>query len=116
MLNTAVSRDIQIIITMRDLLAPVGKAIIENVQWINDVEGTEKCKPFHCAGGLQILTANLENNMEVLSNLKSELPYDLPLPPLRVYVQKTRIWKDISTEVCTVAPFTRAKTCRHTNV
>lgn len=89
MLNIAVSRDIQIIITMKDLLAPVGEAIIENV--INDVEGTMKCKPFYCAGGLQILTANLENNMEVLSNLKSELPYDPPLPPLRVYVQKTRI-------------------------
>ena len=58
----------------------------------------EKCKPFYCAGGIQIVTATVHNIMEVPSNLKGEIPYDPPLLPLGVYAEKSRIRKDICTQ------------------
>ena len=45
-----------------------------------------------------------------LKKLKIELPYDLAIPLLGIYLMKTLIWKDMFTSVFIAALFTMAKT------
>ena len=47
--------------------------------------------------------------MEVLKKLKIELPYDLALPLLGIYLEKTIIRKDTCTPLFIAALFTIAK-------
>ena len=49
--------------------------------------------------GMQIGAGTVENSMEALQQLKTELPYDLGIPLLGIYPKKrqTLIWKDMST-------------------
>ena len=48
---------------------------------------------------------------DFLRKLKLELPYDLAIPPLVMYMKKTKIliWKDTCTPVFIAALFTEAK-------
>ena len=48
--------------------------------------------------------------MEVPQRTKIELPYDLAIPLLGIYLEKTIIWKDIRSPVFIAALFTIAKT------
>ena len=57
-----------------------------------------------------MVTAITENIMEVPLKVKIELPHEPVVSPLRVYVEKNRIRRDICTQVCTAAPVTIAKT------
>ena len=45
-----------------------------------------------------------------LKKLKIELPYDLAIPPLGIYPEKTIIWKDMCTPLFIAAPFTIVRT------
>ena len=49
-------------------------------------------------------------SMEVPQKSKNKLPYDLVIPLLGVYTDKTLIQKDICTYMLTAAVFTRAET------
>ena len=48
--------------------------------------------------------------MEVPQRTKTEWPYDLAIPLLGIYLEKTIIWKDIRSPVFITALFTIAKT------
>ena len=61
-----------------------------------------------------MVAATLENITEVPLRGKIELPYDPAVLPLRLYAENAGIRKDTWTQACTVAPFTRAKTWKHT--
>ena len=51
-----------------------------------------------------------------LKKIKIELLYDLAIPLLGIYLEKTLIRKDICTSVFTTALFTIAKTWKQLNV
>ena len=52
----------------------------------------------------------MENSMEILQTLKTELPYDLAIPLLGTYLNKTVIQNVTRTLVFMVALFAIAKT------
>ena len=52
----------------------------------------------------------MENSMEILQILKTEVSYDLAIPLLSTYLEKTIIQNDTCTLVFTVALFAIAKT------
>ena len=51
----------------------------------------------------------MKNSMEILQTLKTELPYDLAIPLLGMYLDKTIIQNDTCTLVIIVALFAIAK-------
>ena len=51
-----------------------------------------------------------------LKKLKLELPYDLAIPLLGIYLEKTIIQKDICTPMFIAALFTIAKIWKHLSV
>ena len=55
---------------------------------------------------MEIDTATMENSMEVIKELKIELPYDPAIPLLGIYLEKTIIQKDTCTPMFTAALFT----------
>ena len=60
--------------------------------------------------GMQIGTTTMENSIEVLKELKIELPYDPAVPLLGVYLEETIIQKDTCTPLFNAALYIIAKT------
>ena len=60
---------------------------------------------------MKIGVATVENSMEAPQKLKIELPYDLAVPLLGIYLKKTKtlIWKDTCTLMFIVTLFSIAK-------
>ena len=52
----------------------------------------------------------MENSMEILKKLKIELPYDLTVPLLGIYLEKSIIQKDTCAPMFIAALFTIART------
>ena len=52
----------------------------------------------------------MENTVEVLKKLKTELPYDPAIPFLGIYLEKNMVSEDICASMFTAAPFTIVKT------
>ena len=61
--------------------------------------------------GMQTGTATVENSMELLKKLRMELPFDLVIPPLRIYPKnpETPIQKNLCIPMFAAALFTIAK-------
>ena len=71
----------------------------------------EKREPSYTAGGNVSCAVTMEDSMEVpLKKLKIERPYDLAIPLLGIYSDKTRIQKDTCTSMFIAASFTIVKT------
>ena len=60
--------------------------------------------------GMQIGTTTMENSIEVLKELKIELPYDPAVPLLGMYLEETIIQKDTCTPLFNAALYIIAKT------
>ena len=71
----------------------------------------EKGSPWALLVGLQIGTATIKNNVEVLQKIKLELPYDLAISLMGIYPNKSKmqIQKDICTPMFIATLFTIAK-------
>ena len=78
---------------------------------INAGEGVEKREPSYNVGGNVTCCSPLQRTVwRFLKKLKTELPYDLAIPLLGIYLKKTLIPKDTCTPVFIAALFTIAKT------
>ena len=66
--------------------------------------------PPNSIGGNVNCTDIVENSKEIPQKLKIELPYDLAIPLLGIYLEKTIPQKDTCTPVFTLVLFTIAKT------
>ena len=69
----------------------------KNLQTINAGEGVEKREHSYTVGGNVYCTATMEIRWRFLKKLKLEIPYDLAIPLLDIYSEKTIIQKDTRT-------------------
>ena len=93
-------------------LTTVKAAIIKSLQIINIGGGMEKRNHPTLLVGMQTGAAIMDNGMEGLWKLKTELTYDPTIPFLATYMQKTKtlIWKDACTAMFNVVLLTISKT------
>ena len=101
----------QIKTTMRYLLTPVSMAIAKKSTnkkcWIGC---GEKRTHLHCWWECKLVQLLWKTVWRVFKKLKIELPYDLTIPLLGIYPDKTIIQKDICTPMFIAALFTIVKT------
>ena len=65
-------------------------AIIKSLQTINAKEGLQKRKPFQATAGMQISNSHYKEHHDgFLKNLQTEIPYDLVLPFVVLYSERT---------------------------
>ena len=104
-------REMQIKAAMRYHFMLVKWPSLKSLQITNAEEGVEKREPSYTAGGNVSCAVTMEDSMEVpLKKLKIERPYDLAIPLLGIYSDKTRIQKDTCTSMFIAASFTIVKT------
>ena len=69
-----------------------------------------KGNPLILLVGMQTSTATMENSVEILKKLETELPYDPAIPLLGIHTEKTIIERNMYTEMFIAAIFTIART------
>ena len=74
----------------------------------------EKKEPSYTVGGNVSCCSHCGTVWRFLRKLKTELPYDLAIPPLGIYPDKIIIQKDTYSPMFTAALFTIAKTWKQT--
>ena len=79
---------------------PVRMAIIKSLQTINAEKDVDKREPSYCRWECKLIQPLWRTVWSFLKKLKIELPYDLEIPVLGVYLEKT----------------VNSKTCIHPNV
>ena len=82
---------------------------LSSEQITDNGKGVEKRVPSFTVGGKINWYNHVENSMEVTQKTR-ELPYDLAIPFLDIYLDKTFIQKDIFTPVFIAGLFPVAKT------
>ena len=85
----------------------------KNLQIINAGKGIEKRQPSYTVdGNVNWYSHYGEWNGGSLKKLKIELPYDIEIPLLGIYLEKNIIQKDTCTSMFTEALFIIARTCK----
>ena len=101
----------QVKTTMRYRLKPVRMDIINQSTNNRYWRGFgKKGTLLHCWWECKLLQPLWKTVQRVLQKLNVELPYDLAVQLLGIYLDKTRMQKDTSTCMCTAALLTIAKT------
>ena len=66
--------------------------------------------PLHCLWECKLVQVLWRTEWRFLKKLKADMPYDLPIPLLGIYPEKSLIWEDTCTPMFKAALFTTAKT------
>ena len=69
-----------------------------------------KGNPFTLLLGTQTSKASMENSVEILKKLETELPYDPAIPLAGIHTEETRIERDMCTPMSIAALFIIART------
>ena len=101
-------REMQIKTTVRHHITLVRMAIIKKSN--NNAEEGEKGTLPHCWWVYKLVQPLWRTVWRFLKKLKIELPYDLAIPLLGIYLEKTINQKDTCTHMFIAALFTIAKT------
>ena len=96
----------------RYLLSPLTRAITKQSTHKEQVRARAcmKQEPPTLFWGMDQATATMENSVQVLETLKTELPHDLEIPPLDLQAKETIIWKDACSLKFTAAPWAKQAT------